>query len=242
MEKTPEQIAAETAAAEAAKNEKIEFNEAQQKHVNKIVQERLTRQETALKTDFEKALNEKLEALRTELTPQENKDRGADDATKKQQRELIEAEQRKAAAEKQKREDAEKKLNDANSAIAKRDKRDAMKMAMNGVGFHSIDEVMLLTDANVELSADGKSYVVRENGVIKENSSLEPMSLEEYFRAWAQSRPWSVNEDLISGVGSAPGKGIVSTVRSRADLKSPQSKSDYIDKFGLQAYEDLPAK
>jgi hypothetical protein len=232
----------ELAAAAAAAVGKIEFNEAQQKHVNKLVQDRLARQEATLKTDFEKSMNEKLDALRKELAPPSDDATKTEDATKKQHRELLEAEQRKAKVEQLKAQELEKKLKDTEGTLAKRDKRDAMTKAMNGIGFHSPEEVLLLTDAAIELSPDGKGYVVRENGVIKENSSLEPMALEEFFRVYAQARPWSVNEDLVAGAGSAPGKTNVGTVRSRVDLKDAKSKSDYIDKFGYDAYEALPMR
>ncbi len=251
---TPEQQAAQEAAAATAataaadKEKKIEFTPEQQEYFNTTVKARLARQQKELEKTFTErytTLETQINDLKSQVKPEGDKGGDGDPATKdmteaqrKQHKELLEAEQRKAAAEAKKREEAEKQLTEAKKAIAERDKLDAIRKAMSGKGFHSPEEVIKLTGDQVELSADGKNYVVKENGILVENSSLEPMTLDEFYAHVAATKTWLVSSDLVSGTGATPA-GKSPTVTSKADLKNAQEKSEYIERHGMEAFLKL---
>jgi hypothetical protein len=229
---------------------KITFSTEQQEHVNNVVKERLARQAASLRTDFDKSLNEKLEALRTELAAKKTEqqvnagatEKEKEEESKRQQRELIEAEQRKTETERKRAQELDRQLKETQATNKQILKHNAIQSALKGIGFHSPDEVELLIDKYIEEAPDGKGYVVKVNGVVKENASLEPMSIADYMREWAGARPWAVDSKLVGGAGSTPNgsAGENGQVKTKADLKTWKEKSDYISKFGLDQFSKLP--
>ena len=174
---------------------KVEFDELQKEHVNKVIQDRLGRQKTALETQFEERLQSELVKLRAELTPpkkEEKKDKDDPvEMAKEQARQFIEEERRKATTAALKQKEAEEKVKKLEEDFAKVRKQDAMRKAManSGYQFHSPEEVLMLTERFIETASDG-TYIVRdENGKVRENSSLDTMSMEEYYADFGKVRP-----------------------------------------------------
>src|SRR5208337_4135073 len=117
----------------------------------------------------------------------------------------------------------------------------------NGVEFHELKTVKKLVEDDITFDSDVNQWVVKENGVTKMNSSLLPMSLGEYFAAFAASRPYLVKGTVKGGTGAAesgrsgPFLG-TSVVRSKADVKTTKDKVEYITKFGYDQWAKLPTK
>lgn len=233
----------------------------QQELFNTTLKARLTRQKEQMTQEFtanaESKLNEMLTAKLTELGLNEKgekigaaEEKDGNEKTKEQREQhkrLIEEEQRKTLAEKRRAEEL-KKQNDEimkqNEHILKMQAiRDALTEARSthGLEFHSPQEVIKLTEDMIDKNADGKAYIVRQNGVVLENAALEPVGLSEFFVNWAKERPWAVNAETVSGTGSTPGsKGNSGMVTKKSDLKDRKLKADFIDKFGAEAFLALP--
>jgi hypothetical protein len=219
--------------------------------IDTVIQKRLGREREAHRTelttrDTEMAtLKQQVADLTTKLTPdpskKDEKPGDDNDPVRKQHKQLLEDEARKATAAEKKAADAQKEKDVLQKQLAQRDKLEAIRRAMKDVGFHNEDEVVKLTEDLIEPTADGKGYVVRENGVVKENAALDPMPLDEFYREWAKPRPWFVNSDLVNGTGARPGSekngGLVT---KKSDLKDRKAKSEYIDKNGMESFLGLP--
>jgi hypothetical protein len=239
-------------------NDTVTFNEQQQQRVNEIVQERLQRQQANLQKQFDTQLSTKEAELQKQIDDLKSATSGADKgngskgktltseemqaAIEAQMKPLLEAEKAKtaaavSAAEKMKQE-KESALKDAyriRKEVAMR------RAASDAANFYTIEDVLALTDAQIEFDNDVNDWVVKEGGIIKQNSELKPMTLKEFYEGWAQARPYLVNGDVKGGAGSTENKGgnSTGTVTSRADLKTPEAIADYISKFGYPAYEKL---
>jgi hypothetical protein len=124
--------------------------------------------------------------------------------------------------------------------------RDAASHLDGGLEFHDLPMVTELVKGFVVLDKDSNSYVVKINGVVKMNNSLTPMTLSEYFVEFATQRPYLVKSQAKAGAGSqesgTQGQVGVGVIRSRADLKTVLQKTDYINKFGYDAYAKLPIR
>jgi hypothetical protein len=174
-----------------------------------------------------------------------NKGKGKEDAVdQKQFRELLEAEKAKTKNAELMAKAKEKEAADAAAEAMRIRKEVAISRAASRQNFYELDVVMKMTQDSIEWDDETKKFVVKENGVVKQNSSLEPMSLEEYFASFAAQRPYLVNGDVKGGAGSSESNKSNSAglVKTKADLKTAKDKSDFISKFGLAKYETLPLK
>jgi hypothetical protein len=178
-----------------------------------------------------------------------NKD-GKNEAEEAQYKALLEGQKREAEAAKQsaiKAQEEAKKTREEMSSLKKSQAiRDAATTLDNGLEFHELSLVETLVGPTVSFDEDSNQYVVKENGVIKKNASLLPMTLKEYLTGFAAERPYLVRGTTKGGAGSSEGSrkssGGAAVVRSKADLKTVAEKSDYITNFGYDAWEKLPAK
>jgi hypothetical protein len=184
----------------------------------------------AVKTEAE------LEAERLEAEKNKGKD-------KDQYKALIDAEKAKAEKFRLQAEQAEKKAKDSEGDVLKVRKEVAIAKAAQKQNFFELDVVMKMTQDNIVWDDDSKGFVIMENGVVKENSSLKPMTLDEYFGSFAAQRPYLVNGNVKGGAGSTESAtASLGLVKTKADLKTAKDKSDFITKFGLAKYETLPLK
>jgi hypothetical protein len=247
---TPEeQAAADKAAADekAKAAEKIEFSEAQQGAINKIFDGRFSKitakHNEALQTvqSENETLKAELEALKTAKGGKKTEDQ---DEKQRQFVDLLNAEKLNTKAAKElaaKYEKQAKEVADENMRIQK---ENAINRAA-GNRFVSMEAVMAMTKNGIEWDDESRTFVARENGVIKQNSALQNMSLDEFFEDFGKRNPYLVLPDQRGGAGSSESRGSGSqlgVVRTRADLKTVKEKSDYITKFGGEAFEALPAK
>lgn len=241
---------------------KIEFSAEQQEHINKLFTDRFGK--ISGKHDSEmKAMADKLEEMKKAIEDagkkttttaaaagsEPNKD---DDESKKQMKALLDAEKANTTNMKSLLdvERTEKlRVIEENKRILKAQAiNDAALGLPGGIEFYELSTVKKLTEDNIAFDVDSNQWVVKENGTVKMNSSLLPMTLTEYFTAFAAERPYLVKGTNKSGTGSAEsGRGNANAggtgvVRSRADLKTVKAKVDFIDKFGFEKWEELPIK
>lgn len=229
-----------------------QLDEATQAWVNGIINDRLKRQETKHQTELaaaKKAADDALAAERDKNKPAP-KPEGQSDAEKEQFKNILDGEKRATAAEREARAKAEKEAADYKATNAKILKDVAIRDAVadqDNFRFHNIDVVKTLTEKYVTVDEETGAFVVKdENGVVRQNSSLQPMSLKEFYAQYASQHPYLVSSNAKGGTGSGESNrtiaGGLAKVASKADLKTFKEKSDYIKKFGGEAYEQLPLK
>lgn len=225
----------------------VTFTEDQQSFINKTFDTRFASIKAKHEAEVKRLADElaakgnakteaELEAERVEAEKNKGKD-------KDQYKALIDAEKAKAEKWKLQAEAADKKANDAQGDVLKVRKEVAIAKAAQKQNFFELDVVMKMTQDAIVWDEDTQGFVVKENGVIKENSSLKPMTLDEYFGGFAAQRPYLVNGNVKSGAGSAESAtSNLGLIKTKADLKTAKEKSEYITKFGLVKYEALALK
>lgn len=240
---TPEEIiAAEAARVEA---EKVTFTESQQAFINKLFDTRFSKIESKHNDEL-KRVNDKhnsdLEAAKVATAKKDTP--GDEDANMKQLKDLLRTEQSKTVSEKARADVAEKHSKDTESAMQKVQKLNAIRDAASKQNFFELVTAVKLTEDSIVWSDEHNTFVVMVDGVVKQNSSLQPMSLEEFYTAYAAGHPYLVNGDVKAGAGSthAGGTSGAGVVNTKADLKTWEQKSNYIDRYGLSAFEKLPIK
>lgn len=229
---------------------KFEFDTDEQKFIQGIIDKSVGKVHGQYKAQIE-ALQTQLDELTNKGTKKDapKKDENVDgdlkaEAQDKQFKELLNNEKNKAKLAEQLATQKQKELDEAKAEAMRIRKEVAIQKAAAKQNFYELDVVTAMTDKNIEWDADSNSFVIKENGIIKQNSSLQPMSLEEYYASFAAQRPYLVNGDVVSGAGSKENSGATGSpvVRSKADLKTTKDKVEFIKKFGLAKFEALPQK
>lgn len=231
---------------------KVEFTPEQQEHINNLFNQRFAKITTKHESEM-KAMSDSIEALKVKATPTPTPTPSPDtDENKRQMKELLDAERAQTTNIKNLLDasNTEKaKILEENKRILKDQAiNDAAQSLPNGVEFHELKTVKKLVEDDISFDADANQWVVKENGTVKLNSSLTPMTLTEYFAQFAAARPYLVKGSVKGGSGSAEsGRGNgpiggVGVVRAKSDVKTTKEKVDYITKFGYAAWEKLPTK
>lgn len=241
-------------------NQPPKFDEAQQAFIQELIDKRFGKvsskheQEIAtLKSQFEQEKQTLLDELNKlkEGKGNEGKGKGGsnNDADKEQYTKLLDAEKQNTAQALQMKKDLEERLKQAeerNRGILKDQAiRDAATSNQN-YEFVDLKAVRKLTEDSIFWDEDSESWVIKENGVIKKNSSLLPMTLAEFYAEFASQHPYLVKGTTKAGAGSGEGgrsnNSGMGKVTAKADLKTVKDKVDFINKFGQEAYEKLPLK
>lgn len=195
----------------------VTFDEKQQEKVNALIREK--QGEAAREV---RAMNAALEAEKTSLASElaaakaalakatpANKGKAAEDVAElhaqmaemkvASQTALQELENTKRLAADKVREALE-----AKSETLKVKKEVAMHKAVSKLQFVDPSMVQKLTDDSVKFDeAKGKFIVISESGTEKLNSSMEPMSLEEFYKDFAANNPYLVRAEARGGAGSS---------------------------------------
>lgn len=234
---------------------KIELSTEQQDYVNKIINDRFAKiadkhqkEKEAYATqrvrEAEEARQKAIDDANTSTTTTTTQTVKPDEAQKEEFRQLLDNEKNKSKLADAARVKAEKEADEARAEALNVRKTQAIYNAMGKQSFYQPDDVLNLTQGKVIWDTDSKTFVVKENGIIKQNNSLQNMTLEEYYTEVAASRPYLVNGDIKGGAGSRESSVSANAglVKSKADLKSAKDKSDFITKFGLDRYSELPSK
>jgi hypothetical protein len=231
------------------------FDDNQQKFINELFDKRFGKitskheeEKTAL-TNKVKELEDALKAAKKEGTGKEGSN-NLTEAEKKQYEDLLKAEKeaaKQALKQVLEKDETVKKIQSELQQTRKTQAiRDAASSMGNGLEFHDLKLVTKLTEDAIVFDEESNQWVVKENGVIKKNNSLLPMTLTEYFESFAAERPFLVKGTVKTGAGSGEGRGNggsgVGVVKTKADLKTVKEKSDYITKFGYDQWEALPSK
>lgn len=243
-----DKVIKDAADAEAAK---VVFSDAQQKKLNDVIDARLGKVKGKHAEELS-ARDEEIVALKAQLEEASKAFDKDDPEGKKRYKELIDAEKAKTSKADEKAKLNETKAKAAEARELNLRKETAMSRAMQKAAkFVDTSDVMDLTSKNIVWNDELERFVVLgPDKKIKQNSTLDPMTLEEYFTDFAQKRPYLVNGDIVAGAGSheAGGNAAIGTVHTKADLKrstdtlTRKAKSEYIDKFGLDAFENLPLR
>lgn len=234
---------------------KVEFSVEQQAHIQRLFDARFatvkTKAEEALKPLQDKVAElelEKAELLKKVTPPVADKPTPSD-AEREQTLSLLRAEQTNTAAAKSAWEIEKKRADELENKNAEINRnqaiRDAASNLEGGLQFHDLPMVTELVKNTIVLDKDTGTYVVKINGVVKQNSSLLPMTLSEYFLEYATQRPYLVKSQVKGGTGSqesTTSQSAVGVVHTKADLKTTAQKIAYIDKFGLDKFEKLATK
>jgi hypothetical protein len=231
---------------------KVEFTPEQQEHINGLFNTRFAKVQTKHEAEM-KAMSDAIEALKTtkvEPPPVVVPPSGDPEENKRQMKALLDAEKlqtRNIQSLLDVEKAAKEKVIAENKRILKEQAiNDAAQNLPNGLEFHELKTVKKLTEDDISFDEDSNQWVVKENGVIKQNASLIPMTLSEYFASFAAARPYLVKGTTKGGSGGAEGgtptvRG-VGVVRTKADVKSTKEKVDYITNFGYDAWAKLPTK
>lgn len=239
---------------EIVETPKVEFTPEQQEHINNLFNQRFAKVATKHEQEM-KAMSDAIEALKTKTAeppaPPKAGDTPTEEENKRQMKALLDAERQQTNSIKSllDAERAEKaKVIEENKKILKDQAiNDAAANLPNGVEFHELKTVKKLVEDDIVFDTDSNQWVVKENGVIKQNSSLLPMTLTEYFGQFAAARPYLVKGQVKGGAGSAESGhsqhvGGVGVVKTKADVKTTKDKVDFIAKFGYEAWAKLPTK
>lgn len=225
------------------------FDDNQQKFINEMFDKRFGKIQSK-HADELKSATDKIAELTLALEEHKaskpgKKDGDPDDAKEKQFKELIKAEQSKYTDAQKVLGEKDKEINTLRSESLRIRKEQAIRDAASKQGFHEIVTVIKLTGDEVVWNDDHNAFVVMENGIVKNNASMQPMSLDEYYAAYAAQRPYLVSSDMRGGAGSkkndtdSKGLGVINT---KADFKSTKDKVAWVSKFGQDAFEALPLK
>jgi hypothetical protein len=233
--------AADKAAADAAAE--VKFNEAQKARVNEIVTERMSQvaathaaELVKMQKDFEAKLLAKKEPVKED-----------DDPLKKQYETLLRDSKTSTEAAEALAGKRQKSIEALETELRSNKKDQSMRSACNGMNFVDVDAVIQLTGKNIEFDEASKQFVVRENGIIKQDDTLKPMKLKDFFAKWAEERPYMVGADAVGGTGSSESRGrdagTGSVIKTKADFgKDTKAKSQWIAKHGFAKFELLPLK
>lgn len=232
---------------------KVEFTAEQQEHINTLFNSRFGKIQSKHEQEM-KAMSDAIEALKVktpEVIPPAKKDDATDaEENKRQMKALLDAERAQTTNMKNLL-DAEKadkvKVLEENKRILKDQAiNDAASNLPNGIEFHELKTVKKLVEDDIVFDADANQWVVKENGVIKNNSSLTPMTLSEYFAQFAAARPYLVKGSVKGGAGSSESnrqhQGGLGVIKSRADIKTTKDKVEFITKFGYDKWAELPVR
>jgi len=234
-----------------------QFTEEQQAFINNVIDQRIGK--TKAQAEKEKAdaitaaVNKAIADKDAEITRlnESLKSKGGNpaeiEAERAQMKSLLAAEKQntQTAAEL-----AKKHLERADSLFAENRailKGQAIREAMDAQeSFSFVDPkvVRQLVDGDIVYDDESNAWVVKQNGVVRQNSSLQPMSVKEFLAEFAAQHPYLVKGTTKGGTGSRESSGGagLGKVTTKADLKTTAEKSDYIKKFGYDAFAKLPAK
>jgi len=234
---------------------KVEFTPEQQEHINTLFNQRFAK--ITSKHDAEmKAMSDAVEELKAKAVVPPPVVPPAKTATEEENARQMKAflDQEKAVTKGvQSLLDAERadkaKVIAENKAILKNQAiTEAASTLPNGVEFYELKTVKKLVEDDIEFDADSNQWVVKENGNIKLNSGMTPMTLTEYFSQFAAARPYLVKGAVKNGTGAAESgragsfQNNLGTIKTKADVKTTKEKVEYITKFGYAAWEKLPTK
>jgi hypothetical protein len=227
--------------------EKIEFTPTQQEFIQKLLDDRFAKvknkheKEVAdIKKELEDA-RKKAEASHAD-DKKDDKKTADDDPQRKQFQSLLDAEKNRTKLVENERDRIRKEAEEARSESMRIRKEVAIGRSASKQNFYDLEAVTKLVWDNIEYDEDSKTFVVKENGTIKQNSSLQPVTLDEHFSAFAAQRPYLVNGDMKSGADSKDSNKLADgNIKSKVDLKTAKDKSEYIKKYGLEKFEALPS-
>lgn len=241
---------------ETTQNTTVTFDDNQKAAITSIIEERLTRQKTAHQKELEAKEAEIAAKVEAALAAERERAKGGkegkvdDDAEKAQYKALIDAEKARTKAASDALAEESKKRGELESTNKKILKDVAISRAITDQDtfhFHNTDVVKVLTEGRIVFDDETGQYQVKdENGVIMQNNSLQPMSLKEFYSQFASQHPYLVSSNAKGGTGAGESNrtvaGGLAKVTSKADLKTVKEKSEFIAKFGYDAFEKLPVK
>ena len=187
---------------------KVEFTPEQQEKVNKLIQDGMSRAAKDVKEQLatiaaeKEALAAKLDEALKAVKP---KDGEPGDLTRVQ---IAEAQRVNESLKEQMRtirESAALKEQEAQTAKAQAHELSKMYALEKAISGRFIDPDMIISSTKDSIGWDEafQRWVIKNpEGSPRMNSSLEPMSLEEFYAEVAEKKPWAVNAQFRGGSGA----------------------------------------
>jgi hypothetical protein len=238
--------------AEETQQQAPTFTEEQQAFINQIIDGRIGKTKAQAEKDKADAIAAAVadkEAEIVRLKESIKKGGGGDiEAERAQLKELLDAEKRNTQQQAELAKKHLEKFETVSSENLRILKGQAIREAMDAQEtFTFVDPAVVrqLVDASIHYEAESGTWVVKDGNLVRQNNSMQPMSVKEYMAEFAAKHPYLVKGTTKGGSGSSEstrsGSGM-GKVNTRADLKTPKDKSDFISKFGYDAFAKLPAK
>lgn len=219
-------------ATDATNDQAVTFDEKQQEKVNSLIREKMgeAAKETRAKLSETESIlanaKAELESLRAELAKASKHKPAAGEPTveelKSQIEEMKSVSQRSLAdLEQQKRLALEKakEANDAKAETLRVRKEVAIHRAASKAQFIDLNVVTKLTEDNVKWDEGrNKFIVVNESGTERLSSSMDPISLEDFYKEYAANSPYLIRPDARSGAGSSQNQSGLSS-NGKYDVK-----------------------
>ncbi len=230
------------------------FTDEQRNQVNQLIEGKITSLQTKHQAEIDRikaeAAAERQAAIDAAVKEKEKSSGKLTDAEREEMQSVLNREKTATEAQKKAREAAEEKYKNLETENYNIRKDQALTSAISNqdaFNFVDVNIVKVLTDKYVSWDDDAKTYVVKDdNGAVRQNSSLQPMTLKEFFTEFGMNHPYLVASRVKNGSGSGESArtngGTLKPVSAKTDLKTTKEKSDYINKFGGEAYEKLPWK
>lgn len=132
------------------------------------------------------------------------------------------------------------------ASVASIKKENAITAAAQSLGFVKPEMVAKMTSDAVKISADGVVSIVKPDGTVKLNNSLEPMTLQEFYTEFAKENPFMVRGEVRPGTGAFEALGRPSLGQYKLeDLFGAKSNSKLVNDLSLRdpkTYKELRVK
>ena len=193
--------------------QKVEFTPEQQEKITALIQEAQGRAAKEIKSQLETA-NSELATLKEKLTTlqaEENKQKGPNpelDNKLKEAERLISNFQLEIANLKNVAKDKEAEASSAKEKQREFERLWALEKAAGNDRFIDLSLIIKDTKDQVKWDDTYKKYVVtNEDGGVRLNKMMEPMTLEEFYEEYASKKPWAVNPLYKGGTGATKSSG-----------------------------------
>lgn len=232
---------------QAPVQEPVTFTPQQQEVIDKIIQERLARNENKFKKELESIRQEKatLESKLQTTNPSTGENSTNSDANSTQNpsieeqlaefKRISENSKKEVEAARKAAEQKEKEAKQARERLLDQQKRWAIANEAAKANFFDNDLVVELVTKNVKVDEDGNITVVGDNGEQRYNAAYQPMTLGEFLGEFAQKRQYLVRSDVKTGTGSTQSQGMPNGSRYNIEeLFGPNANAKLANELALR--------
>lgn len=234
--------------SQAPTPEPVTFTPQQQEVIDRIIQERLARNENKFKKELESVRQEKatLESKLQTTNPNIGENSTNGESTNNTQNPSIEEQlaefkrisensKKEVEAARKAAEQKEKEAKQARERLLDQQKRWAIANEAAKANFFDNDLVVELVSKNVKVDEDGNITVVGDNGEQRYNAAYQPMTLGEFLNEFGQKRQYLVRSDVKTGTGSTQSQGMPNGSKyNLEDLFGPKANAKLANELALK--------